>query len=62
MGLSRGRIANHLYVVQDSGGATHTIDSEQHLDRLAARLSVRSNQTPRLDNCPARSAPSGSTR
>ena len=41
--LSRGRVANHLYVPDDE--AMGTINEERHLDRLAARLAVSQHQT-----------------
>lgn len=44
--LSRGRAANHLYVPDDIGdGGTPRVEDDRHLDRLAAQLAVRHNQT-----------------
>jgi len=47
--LSRGGVANHLYVPDNTdvreNGATSRVKDEGHLDRLAARLAVRRTQT-----------------
>ncbi|HEX4812219.1 MAG TPA: MobF family relaxase [Nonomuraea sp.] len=47
--LSRGRVANHLYVPDDpdvrENGATSRVQDARQLDRLAARLAVRRTQT-----------------
>jgi ATP-dependent exoDNAse (exonuclease V) alpha subunit len=44
--LSRGRVANHLYVPADlDGHRSSRVEDERHLDRLAARLAVRRTQT-----------------
>lgn len=44
--LSRGRAANHLYVPDDlEGDRTVDLEDGRHLDRLAAQLAVRDNQT-----------------
>ena len=47
--LSRGRIANHLYVPDHpdvrENGATSRVQDARQLDRLAARLAVRRTQT-----------------
>lgn len=59
------RHLDHGYTMtcQTAQGATQTIDSEQHLDRLAARVSVRRNQTLATRQLPrARPTPGGSTR
>ena len=50
--LSRGRLANHLYVPDGldgldgiDGDRTSRVEDERHLDRLAARLAIRRTQT-----------------
>jgi ATP-dependent exoDNAse (exonuclease V) alpha subunit len=43
--LSRGRVANHLYVSDDHDDRAAVVDDERHLDRLAARLAVSQHQT-----------------
>ena len=43
--LSRGRVANHLYVTDDNDDLAVSVDDGRHLDRLAARLAIRRTQT-----------------
>ena len=55
VGLSRGRAANHLYVVEsESDGRFEVYDAD--LDRVAARLAARRAQTLATRQLPPREA------
>jgi ATP-dependent exoDNAse (exonuclease V) alpha subunit len=55
VGLSRGRVANHLYVVEPDD-QEQSVAAGDGLDRIAARLAVRRTQTLATRQLPRRTA------